>query len=92
MGQRVLLIDLDPQSHLTLHYGLEPSPQLKSVYDLLTGSADLAAVTTAVSERLSVVSSTIDLAAAEVELVGTVGASRSCATTCARPRCPMIWL
>ncbi len=30
MGQRVLLIDLDPQSHLTLHYGLEPSPQSRA--------------------------------------------------------------
>jgi chromosome partitioning protein len=72
-GQRVCLIDLDPQSHLTLHYGIEPGPDTRSVYDLLTGGADLAAVTTQVSEQLSVVSSTIDLAAAEVELVGTVG-------------------
>jgi chromosome partitioning protein len=72
-GRRVCLIDLDPQSHLTLHYGIEPGPDTRSVYDLLTGGADLAAVTTKVNEQLSVVSSTIDLAAAEVELVGTVG-------------------
>ncbi len=72
-GRSVCLIDLDPPSHLTLHYGIEPGPDTRSVYELLTGGADLASVTTKVNEQLSVVSSTIDLAAAEVELVGTVG-------------------
>ena len=38
-GQRVLLVDLDPQAHLTLHTGIEPETLDKSVYDLLTDPA-----------------------------------------------------
>lgn len=35
-GHRTLLIDLDPQSHLTLHVGIDPNQTERSVYDLLT--------------------------------------------------------
>jgi len=34
-GKKVLLIDLDPQSHTTIHLGFEPPEIKKSVYDLL---------------------------------------------------------
>src|SRR6187551_3202359 len=34
-GRRVLLIDLDPQAHATLHLGVQPEPTAGSVYDLL---------------------------------------------------------
>lgn len=72
-GHNVCLIDLDPQSHLTLHYGIEPDKSTKSVYDLLTSSTSLAEATLQAGEHLWVIPSTIDLAAAEVELVSTVG-------------------
>ena len=41
-GQRVCLIDLDPQAHATLHLGLQPARDERSVYDVLTGDAELA--------------------------------------------------
>ncbi len=72
-GQRVCLIDLDPQAHATLHLGLSPASQDESIYDVLTGDATLAGVWQRVDENLTVVGSHIDLAAAEVELVGVVG-------------------
>ena len=72
-GHSVLLVDLDPQSHLTLHMGLEPGASPLSMYDVLTAEADIASVARPVGEHLWVVPSVIDLAAAEVELVGTVG-------------------
>jgi chromosome partitioning protein len=72
-GQRVCLIDLDPQAHATLHLGLTPGEHPASIYDVLTGDAPLAAARRHVSENLWVVGSHIDLAAAEVELVGVVG-------------------
>ncbi|HWA98672.1 MAG TPA: AAA family ATPase [Pirellulales bacterium] len=72
-GQRVCLIDLDPQAHATLHLGLEPRPEDRSVYDVLTGGAMLADVRTQVDENLWVVGSHLDLAAAEMELAGVVG-------------------
>ena len=34
-GHRVLLIDLDPQSNLSLHFGVEGSPEQRTVRDLL---------------------------------------------------------
>jgi len=72
-GQKVCLIDLDPQAHATLHLGLMPARDEQSIYDVLTGDASLAEVCRSVGENLSVVGSHIDLAAAEVELAGVVG-------------------
>jgi chromosome partitioning protein len=69
----VLLIDLDPQAHATLHLGLQPARDEQSVYDVLTADAELADVWRETNENLWVVGSHIDLAAAEVELVGVVG-------------------
>jgi len=72
-GKRVCLIDLDPQAHASLHLGLAPARDDRSIYDVLTGDASLADVRHNLDERLSLVCSHIDLAAAEVELVGVVG-------------------
>jgi chromosome partitioning protein len=72
-GQRVCLIDLDPQAHASLHLGVTPGDSERSVYDVLTGDAALAEARRQVSENLWVIGSHIDLAAAEVELVGVVG-------------------
>jgi len=72
-GRNVCLIDLDPQSHLTLHFGVEPGGPAKSIYDVLVDHADLSEVTLSIGQRLRLVPSVIDLAAAELELVSTVG-------------------
>ncbi len=72
-GQRVFLIDLDPQAHATLHLGLNPADCTASMYDVLTGQAPLAEIRQQAGENLWVAGSHIDLAAAEVELVGVVG-------------------
>jgi chromosome partitioning protein len=72
-GQKVCLIDLDPQAHATLHFGVEPRPETLSVYDVLTGKTKLAEVRRQVAENLSLVGSHLDLAAAEIELAGVVG-------------------
>lgn len=72
-GKKVCLIDMDPQAHASLHLGLLPSQEEESIYHVLTGDTPLSAVRVEVSENLHVVGSHIDLAAAEVELVGVVG-------------------
>jgi len=72
-GCDACLIDLDPQSHLTLHFDIEPSSNQTNIYDVLTGGADFADACQRVGEHLHVVPSVIDLAAAEVELAATVG-------------------
>jgi len=72
-GQRVCLIDLDPQSHASLHLGAVLDEGQSSVYQVLVGSATLADVRRPVAENLWVVPSHLDLAAAELELAGEVG-------------------
>src|SRR5439155_9426034 len=72
-GQRVCVIDLDPQAHATTHLGIEPDGKASSMYDVLTDSRPLAEVRRKVEERLWVAPSDINLAAAEVELAGVVG-------------------
>ena len=73
MGKRVCLIDLDPQAHLTINYGIDPTPDLVSLYNVLVDETPLTQAVHAVGERIWLVPSSIDLAAAEVELVTVVG-------------------
>jgi chromosome partitioning protein len=72
-GQRVCVIDLDPQAHATTHLGIEPDGKSSSMYDVLVNSRPLAEVRRKVGERLWIAGSDINLAAAEVELAGVVG-------------------
>ena len=72
-GRGVLLIDLDPQAHLTMHLGVDSTDRKNSVYQLLIGSESVDNIIQGVSENLFVLPSHIDLAAAEVELAGVVG-------------------
>lgn len=72
-GRRVCLVDLDPQAHASLHLGVEPAPNLPTVFELLLGKAALAEVRRPVGGNLDLIPASLDLAAAEVELSGTVG-------------------
>jgi chromosome partitioning protein len=72
-GKKVCLLDLDPQAHASLHLGVSPAGEKKSLYDVLVNDATLAEACQEVEPGLSLVSSHIDLAAAEVELAGVVG-------------------
>jgi chromosome partitioning protein len=69
-GQRVCLIDLDPQAHLTFHLGVDPDSIERSMYDLLTDPECYASDAIIINARpnLDVILSETDLAAAESEL------------------------
>src|SRR4029077_5051162 len=66
-------IDLDPQAHATTHLGVEPDGERPSVYDVLVNNQPISEVRVPVGDRLTLVGSDINLAAAEVELAGVVG-------------------
>lgn len=69
-GERVLLVDLDPQGNASSGLGIERSTVAASVYDVLLHKADLVdTVVPSSVANLQVVPATIDLAAAEIELV-----------------------
>ena len=72
-GQRVCILDLDPQAHATTHLGIEPDGETPSMYDVLIDNAPLADVRKQVEDNLWLAGSDINLAAAEVELAGVVG-------------------
>lgn len=72
-GQRVGLVDLDPQAHATLHVGVDPKTARNTTYHLLTGDAQFSGIWRTVENDLRVAAAHIDLAAAEVELAGVVG-------------------
>jgi chromosome partitioning protein len=69
-GQRVLLIDLDPQANATSSLGLDKNQIAFSTYDVLINGTPLPKVIQLTKRlRLDVAPSTAQLAGAEVELV-----------------------
>lgn len=71
-GRNVLLIDLDPQGHASLHVGVEAMGRMPTMYDVFTGRRSLFEVKQLAAERLWVGPAELDLAATELELVDSV--------------------
>jgi chromosome partitioning protein len=72
-GKKVLLIDLDPQAHLTINYGVEPSADIVSLYNVLIEERSILEAIHEVEKNVALIPSSIDLAAAEIELVSVLG-------------------
>ena len=72
-GRRVCLMDMDPQAHLTVNYGIEPTDETPTLYDVLVNELPLLDALLGIDKGISLVPSHIDLAAAEVELVSVPG-------------------
>jgi chromosome partitioning protein len=74
LGQRVLVVDLDPQGNASTALSVEHHRGVPSSYDVLVDGVPLADVVQpcAEHEALFVVPATIDLAGAEIELVSVV--------------------
>lgn len=68
-GKKVLLIDLDPQGHASIHLGVEAVGDMPTIYDVFAQRRPMTEVRQMVSPQLWVAPSNIDLAAAEMELV-----------------------
>ncbi|MCP3462099.1 ParA family protein [Bradyrhizobium sp. CCGUVB23] len=74
IGERVLIVDLDPQGNASTGLGIDRRNRSCSTYDVLVGEAALreAVVATAVP-RLAIAPSTMDLSGLELELGTTPG-------------------
>ncbi len=74
LGQRVLVVDLDPQGNASTALNVEHHRGVPSTYDLVVDGAMVAEVMTPCSDLdgVFVVPATIDLAGAEIELVSVV--------------------
>jgi chromosome partitioning protein len=69
IGQRVLILDIDPQGNASTGLGIDRKGRKRSTYDVFTGHLTLAEtiVQTAIP-RLSIVPSNIDLLGVELEI------------------------
>ncbi len=93
LGDRVLVIDLDPQGNATSGFGIDRSTLDGSVYDALvdgTPIADLHVETRV--ERLRLVPSAIALAGAEVELAAELARERRLARALDAERAAWDWI
>jgi chromosome partitioning protein len=73
LGQRVLVMDMDPQAHLTIHLGADQETEAAGIYEVLTGNAAIADAIRPVRENLWLLGASIDLVGAEAELINEVG-------------------
>jgi chromosome partitioning protein len=70
LGQRVLLVDLDPQGNATMGAGIDKASLQSSIYEVLLGLSDVAASRQrSESGRFDVLPANRELAGAEVEMV-----------------------
>lgn len=70
-GEKVLLIDIDPQANTTTGFGLDSDKLLNTIYEVLIGKIDITeSITYIQNEGVYLIPSTINLVGAEIELVG----------------------
>jgi len=73
-GHRVLLVDLDPQAHLSISFDRMPEPGDPSLYSLLTAGHSFEDVMQPTSlEGLWIAPTNLDLSGAESELANEIG-------------------
>ena len=70
-GKKVLAVDMDPQGNLTSGLGVDKDSVEKSIYELIIGEVYIKEVINKeVLENLDIIPTSIDLSAAEIELIG----------------------
>jgi chromosome partitioning protein len=70
LGQRVLVVDLDPQGNASTGLGIEAGDRDLTTYDLLLDEAGLDEVILATATpNLSLIPATVDLSSADIELI-----------------------
>ena len=70
MGKKVLAIDIDPQGNTTSGLGIEKDDVENTVYELLLGDSSIQECIIPLEfDNLSLISSNVNLAGAEIELI-----------------------
>ena len=70
-GKKVLVIDTDPQGNTTSGFGIDKNDLENTIYELILGECSISdCIIKDVIENVSVVPSNVNLAAAEIELIG----------------------
>jgi chromosome partitioning protein len=74
-GKRVLCVDLDPQSNLTMSQGIDPDELDRTMFDVLVHKTPLEDVI--LKREIDLAASSIDLAGAELALSSMIGRERA---------------
>lgn len=70
-GKKVLVIDTDPQGNTTSGYGIDKNNLENTIYELVLGECSIRdCIIKDVIENVSILPSNVNLAAAEIELIG----------------------
>lgn len=70
-GKKVLVVDIDPQGNTTSGYGIEKNDLDNTIYELMLGDCSIEdCIIKDVIENISILPSNVNLAAAEIELIG----------------------
>lgn len=70
-GKKVLVVDIDPQGNTTSGFGIDKNSLENTIYELILGDCSVKdCIIENVYPNLSVIPSNINLAAAEIELIG----------------------
>lgn len=70
-GEKVLVIDMDPQGNTTSGFGVDKNDLDDTIYELLIGESDVQeCIIENVMENLSLIPSNVNLSGAEIELIG----------------------
>lgn len=70
-GKKVLVIDIDPQGNTTSGYGIEKNDLENTIYELILGDCSIEdCILKEVLPNISILPSNVNLAAAEIELIG----------------------
>lgn len=69
-GQKVLIVDLDPQGNASTGLGIDVEDRIANSYDLLLGEQNAQSVVQSTDfKNVSIVPSTVDLSSADIEMV-----------------------
>ena len=70
-GKKVLVIDIDPQGNTTSGYGIDKTELENTIYELMLGECSIEdCIIKDAIENVSVLPASVNLAAAEIELIG----------------------
>ena len=70
-GKKVLIIDTDPQGNATSGFGIDKNEVENTIYELILGECSIRdCIISEVFPNISVIPSNVNLAAAEIELIG----------------------
>jgi chromosome partitioning protein len=72
LGQRILMVDFDPQANLTDGWGLDPGDDRPTIYHVMAGQTEARTARVTMREGLDLLTASLDLAGADPHFAGEI--------------------